>query len=83
MPKEKEVKFKQVMTPDKEFMAEYLPSFWKFIKDDLKPEHIIKFGGEKGIYIYKRLSPIGNKVLSCRIEFIEFEEERINNVKKS
>ena len=83
MPKEKEVKFKQVMTPHKEVMAENIPALWEFVKSDLKTEHIIKFGGETGVYVYKRISPIGDKVLSCRIEFIEFEEDRINNVKKS
>lgn len=77
-----EKKFKQVMTPHKKFMAEYLPSMWEFIKDDFKPEHMLEYGGQLGVYVYKRNFPQGNKILSCKIEFIEFEEDKINNTNK-
>ncbi len=74
---EEEKKFKQTMTPDKEFVAEYLPSFWEFIKEDLNTDLMLEYGGQSGVYLYKRNFPQGDKILACKLEFIQFEEDKI------
>ena len=79
---EEEKKYKQIMMPDKEFVAEYLPSFWDFIKEDLKPDLMLEYGGQTGMYVYKRNFPQGNKILACKLEFIQFEEDKKNNKRK-
>ncbi len=77
--------FKQVIPPDKKYMEELVPVFWEFVKEDFSPENMVKFGSEKGIYIYKRpFSREGeeNRILQLKMEFVEFEEEEINNKRK-
>lgn len=65
------------MTPSKMFMAKAIPAFWEYIKEDFKPENMVKYGGQTGVYIYKRsfqIEDTPDKVLEFKMEFVEFEE---------
>jgi len=79
-----ENKIKQVVPPDRKFMREYLPSFWDFIKKDFSAEKMLEFGGQLKEYVYKRNfhKEDEGKILSCKIEFVEFEVDEINNKRK-
>ena len=76
---------KQTIPPNKEFMAENIPIFWEFIKEDFNPDSMIKYGSEKGVYIYKRdfsQEDKENQMLQCKLDKFQFEEEKINNKRK-
>jgi len=81
---EEEKKLKQVKIPNKKFMAEMIPDFWEFVKDDFKPEEMVKYGNQTGFYVYKRnfqREDALTKLLMFKMEFVECEEE-INNKRK-